>query len=409
MNGKQNQESPMRILMVHNLYQQRGGEDISTEQDVELLQSHGHEVQTYFRNNEEIRQYSLLKKASLFFRPAWSWQAYRQIRRILKTFQPDVVHVQNFFPLISPAVFYACHSLKIPVVFSLRNYRLACANSYFYRDNMVCEDCIRHSALHGMVHKCYHRSLVQTASVAMMQVTHRWLKTWEKKIDVIAPVSKFAAGKMLDMGLGSENTLVRKNYLMQDPGEGHESRTGAVFVGRLSPEKGTDTLIRAWQQLPHVPLQIIGTGPEEANLQQGMAGNAEVIFCGHLPHGEMLKRIKSAQVLVMPSVWYETFGRTIIEAYATATPVIVSRLGAMTELVDEGKTGLLFDPGDADDLVQKVTWAMNHPQETAEMGIQARRVFLEKFSADNAYHRLMEVYQVAVMKKATNAQTLCQS
>jgi glycosyltransferase involved in cell wall biosynthesis len=238
----------------------------------------------------------------------------------------------------------------------------------------------------------------------MMQVIHRWLKTWEKKIDVIAPVSKFAARKMLDMGLGSENTLVRKNYLMQDPGEGHESRTGAVFVGRLSPEKGTDTLIRAWQQLPHVPLQIIGTGPEEANLQQGMAGNAEVIFCGHLPHGEMLKRIKSAQVLLMPSVWYETFGRTIIEAYATGTPVIVSRLGAMTELVDEGKTGLLFDPGDADDLVQKVTWAMNHPQETAEMGIQARRVFLEKFGADNAYHRLMEVYQQAQKKnKELNA------
>ena len=388
----------MRILMAHNTYQQRGGEDISTEQDVALLQSHGHEVQTYIRNNEEIRHYSLLKKAFLFFRPVWSWQAYDQIQKILKSFQPDVVHVQNFFPLISPAVFYACHRLKIPVVFSLRNYRLACANGFFYRDNRVCEDCIRHSALHGMIHKCYHGSLIQTTSVAMMQVTHGWLRTWEKKIDVIAPVSKFAAGKMLDMGLSPNNTLVRKNYLMQDPGEGHGLRAGAVFAGRLSPEKGTDILIQAWQHLPQVPLQIIGTGPEESILQQSLEGNTEVIFCGRLPHGEMLNRIKSAQVLVMPSVWYETFGRTIIEAYATGTPVIVSRLGAMAELVDEGKTGLLFNPGDANDLVQKVTWAMTHTQEMAVMGKNARKLFLEQYSADIAYQKLLEVYLQAIKK-----------
>lgn len=393
----------MRILMVHNTYQQRGGEDVSTEQDVGLLQSHGHQVQTYIRSNDEIKDYSLLQKVFLFFRPAWSWQAYRQIKHILKAFQPEIVHVQNFFPLISPAVFYACHRMKIPVVFSLRNYRLGCANGYFYRDHFVCEDCIRHSPLHGIVHKCYHDSFIQTTSVSLMQVTHRLFKTWGKKVDIICPVSGFAARKMIGAGLDPDNIIVRENYLKVDPGESSKPRNGAVFVGRLSPEKGISTLMQAWENLPDVPLQIIGDGPEYHKIKNSISTiNSQVVLTGHLSHNEMLRKVGQAQFMVMPSVWYETFGRTIIEAYATGTPVIASRLGAVADLVDEGKTGLSFIPGDANDLVQKVRWAIKHPDEMTQMGKQARKTFLERYEADTAYERLMTIYQKAITKKTGN-------
>ena len=386
----------MRILMVHNTYQQRGGEDVSTEQDIELLRSHGHQVHTYFRNNDEIKNYAALQKAYLFFRPTWSWQSYRQTIKILKEFKPEIVHVQNFFPLISPSVFYACKRMKIPVVFNLRNYRLGCANSYFYRENSVCEECIHRSPLCGIYYKCYHKSAIQTAAVTLMQIVHRYFKTWEKKIDVISPVSDFAASKMVYAGLKPNNIIVRKNYLKADPGEGSGRRSGAVFVGRLSPEKGLSTLMNAWEKLPDVPLKIIGTGPEEANIKEKSAKlQSRVTLSGQLPHSEMLAEVKESQFLVMPSVCYETFGRTIVEAYATGTPVIASRLGAIAELVEDGQTGLLFTAGDSDDLAEKVTWAIHHPEDMARMGKHARQVFLDKYEAGSAYQQLMAVYQAA--------------
>lgn len=394
----------MRILMVHNTYQQRGGEDVSTEQDIELLRSHGHEVRTYFRSNDEIKNYTVLQKISLFFRPAWSWQSYRQIIRILKEFTPDVVHVQNFFPLISPSVFYACKRMKIPVVFNLRNYRLGCANSYFYRENFICEECIQRSPFCGISHKCYHGSSLQTASVTMMQLVHRLLRTWEKKVDIISPVSDFAAEKMVHTGLKPDNILVRKNYLKADPGQGCGQRSGAVFVGRLSPEKGLSTLMSAWEKLPDVPLKIIGTGPEESDIKEKSKKlQPQVTLTGQLPHSEMLAEIKKSQFLVMPSVWYETFGRTIVEAYATGTPVIASCLGAVAELVEDGQTGLLFTAGSANDLAEKVTWAIHHPEEMARMGQHARQVFLDKYEAGSAYRQLMAVYQNAIANNARKA------
>lgn len=396
----------MRILMIHNTYQHRGGEDVSTEQDIDLLRSHGHQVQTYFRSNDEIKQYSPLQKAFLFFRPTWSWQSYWQIIQLLKEFKPEIVHVQNFFPLISPSVFYACKRMKIPVVFNLRNYRLGCANSYFYRENFVCEECIHRSPLCGIYYKCYHESSLQTASVTLMQIFHRFFKTWEKKVDIISPVSDFAADKMIYAGLKPENIVVRKNYLKADPGVGSDLRNGAVFVGRLSPEKGLNTLIQAWKKLPDVPLQIIGDGPAYPNLKETTTIiHARISLTGQLPHSEMLEEVKKSQFLVMPSVWYETFGRTIVEAYATGTPVIASCLGAVAELVDDGQTGLLFTAGDAGDLAEKVRWAVKHPAEMARMGKQARKVFLEKYEADMAYERLIAVYQRAIANQIRDEST----
>ncbi|MDX9864996.1 MAG: glycosyltransferase family 4 protein [Anaerolineaceae bacterium] len=229
-----------------------------------------------------------------------------------------------------------------------------------------------------------------------MQIVHRYFKTWEKKIDVISPVSDFAASKMVYAGLKPNNIIVRKNYLKADPGEGSGRRSGAVFVGRLSPEKGLSTLMNAWEKLPDVPLKIIGTGPEEANIKEKSAKlQSRVTLSGQLPHSEMLAEVKESQFLVMPSVWYETFGRTIVEAYATGTPVIASRLGAIAELVEDGQTGLLFTAGDSDDLAEKVTWAIHHPEDMARMGKHARQVFLDKYEAGSAYQQLMAVYQAA--------------
>ncbi|MEM2001951.1 MAG: glycosyltransferase, partial [Candidatus Methanomethylicaceae archaeon] len=168
----------MRILMLHNYYQHWGGEDASTEQELRLLRRHGHEVLFYSRHNNEIKSFSLFRKALLFFEASWSLKSYNEIKKLIRDFQPDVAHFHNFFPLISPSAYYACAEMGIPVIQTLHDYRLLCPTGWLFRDGRVCEDCFSNSLWHGIKFGCYHNSRTQTADVALMLKTHRILRTW---------------------------------------------------------------------------------------------------------------------------------------------------------------------------------------------------------------------------------------
>jgi len=387
----------MRILMVHNYYQRWGGEDESTEQELRLLSRHGHEVRLYSRHNNEIKAFSLLRKGLLFFEPTWSWKSYNEIKRILLEFQPDIVHFQNFFPLISPAAYYACAEIGVPTIQTLRNYRLLCPIGWLFRGGSICEECSKHSLWRGIRYGCYHNSRLQTASIVLMLKMHRLLGTWQKKVDIFIALTEFARRKFVEGGLPASRIVVRPNFLGDDPGFAETIREYVLFVGRLSAEKGLTVLLEAWRDLPDVPLKIVGDGPirpwVEGYIRRNRLRKVELV--GFVPLAEVLQYLRGAFLLVMPSMWYETFGRTIIEAYATGTPVIASRLGAMAELVEEDETGLLFNPGDPGDLVAKVRYAMEHSQEVARWGRNARLVFERRYSADAAYESLMTIYDMA--------------
>jgi glycosyltransferase involved in cell wall biosynthesis len=385
----------MNVLMVHNYYQQPGGEDESAEQEISLLQRHGHTVHLFSRHNNEINSYSPIQKALLFFEPTWSFTTYRQIKDLLLSLDIDIVHIQNFFPLVSPALFYACHELNKKTFCMLHNYRLLCPNSIFYRDGNICEDCLGGTLWSGVIHKCYHESALQSASIALMLKTHRLAKTWVDKVDAYITLSEFTRRKFIEGGLPISKLFVRPNFLIEDPGIGEHDREYALFIGRLSPEKGVMTMIDAWKNHPNIPLKIIGEGPERPHIEEIIRLHQlnQIELLGFLPLIEVYKALKKALFLVMPSVWYETFGRVIIEAYATGTPVIASRLGGMEEIIIEQKTGLLFTPGDALDLSTQVQYAIDHPQELSTWGKQARSQYEQKYTADSAYEKLISIYE----------------
>jgi glycosyltransferase involved in cell wall biosynthesis len=388
----------MKILMVHNYYQQRGGEDESTEEEIRLLKARDHEVLLFCRHNNEINMFSSFRKGLLFFEPTWSPRSFRRLRYILREFDADIVHVQNFFPLQSPSIYYACASMGTPVVQSLRNYRLLCPSATLFRRGNVCEECSTRSLWQGIAHGCYRHSRIQTASVALMIWLHRTLRTWRYWVDSFVTLSNFAKEKLTRAGVPRSKIFVRPNFLACDVSLGNLRREGALFIGRLSPEKGVHSLVEAWRSVSFVPLKIAGEGPERLSVNQFLQGSRlrNVEMLGFIPSREILKYLKAASFLVMPSTCYETFGRTIIEAYATGTPVIASRLGAIAEIVEDGKTGILFTPGDPKDLAAKVQWAWTHQEEMQQMGRQAREIYEKRYTADTAYDLLMDIYKKAI-------------
>jgi glycosyltransferase involved in cell wall biosynthesis len=232
-----------------------------------------------------------------------------------------------------------------------------------------------------------------------MITTHRWLKTWHEQVDVYVVPTEFARKKFIEGGWPAEKTVVKPNFVLADTGPGEGRGEYALFVGRLSSEKGVDTLLAAWERLRgRVPLKIVGDGPLASQVIEGAGRVPEVECLGQIPLEEVFKVMGEATFLVFPSESYETFGLVAIEAFARGTPVIASRIGAVTELVEPGRTGLHFRPGDSADLVEQVEWALAHPRKLAQMRREARAEFEAKYTAEQNYRMLMEIYEVAMAR-----------
>ncbi len=362
----------------------------------ELLSGFGHRVVEYARHNDEIKDYGMWKIATLAPRTVWAWDSYKEIRALLERERRDLAHFHNTFPLISPAAYYACRDAGVPVVQTLHNYRLVCPAATFFDGERVCEACVSHSLWRAVAHGCYRRSRAATATVALMLAVHRRLGTWTRLVDCYIAPTEFGRRKFVEAGLPEEKIVVKPNLVHPDPGARNGAGEYALFVGRLSPEKGLRTLLGAWGRLNRrVPLAIVGDGPLRAELAEQAAkrGASTISFHGRLTMDQTLAAMKRARFLVFPSKSYEGMPRTVIEAYACGVPVIASRLGAMEEIVDDGRTGLHFTAGDAEDLAAKVEWAWTHPNEMQEMGRAARAEYEAKYTAERNYQMLMGIYR----------------
>jgi len=390
---------PMKILLVHNTYQQAGGEDVVFEQEKKNLQRAGHHVATYERSNHEMEQFSTLQRAMLIKRIVWATDSRQEFAQLLARESPDVVHVHNTFIMISPSIYSACRDQGVPVVQTLQNYRLMCPGALFFRDGRVCEDCVEHSLWRGIQHGCYRGSHVQTAGVALMLAWHRQLKTYQELVDCSVAATEFSRGKFVAAGFDADKIVVKPNFVDQDPGPRKQPGDYAVFAGRLSQEKGVTTLLDAWEHVHQdCPLKIVGDGPLRARLevQARERGLANVTFCGRLSREESIATVKGARFQITPSLWYEGFPMVIVEAFACGVPVLCSRLGGMQEIVADAETGLHFNPGDAQDLARKVEWAWNHPEELVAMGRAARRKYETDYTAEKNYSLLMKIYEDTV-------------
>ncbi len=389
----------MKILLVHNKYQQPGGEDVVFEQERKLLEAAGHKVAAYCRTNDEINQYSGLQRLTLIKNTISSDDSRRQVFEVLRREQPDVVHIHNTFMMISPSIYPACREAGVPVVQTLHNYRLLCPAANFFRDGHVCEECEAHGVWRGVRYGCYRGSRVATATVAAMLTVHRQKHTYQDSVDRFIALSNFARSKFVAGGLPGERIEVKPNFVDPDPGQRTQGGGYAVFVGRLSEEKGLGTLVAAWARLVNkVPLVIVGDGPVGPTLKKlaQEKGVTSIDFRGRLPRHEAQEVVKGSSFMVLPSECYENFPMGMVEAFACGVPVIASRLGALQELVDDGRTGLHFGPGSPQELAEKVEWAWSHPERMREMGKEARREFENRYTAEKNYSMLMNIYKSVI-------------
>ncbi|NMG20018.1 glycosyltransferase [Brasilonema bromeliae] len=401
----------MKILIAHNRYVYAGGEDVVVQAERELLESYGHNVLIWEVNNDSIIGIQGKVKAALSV--VYSSTSREQIKEKISHFRPDIVHVHNFFPLLSPAVYDACRDANIPVVQTLHNYRLACPKAMPLRDGKICEDCIgKVVPWSGVAHGCYRGSRVQSAAVATMLTFHTFRGTWQNRVDAYIALTNFHKDKMVQAGLPRDKIHVKPNFVLPPKfkSETHKLKNYALFVGRLSEEKGVSTLIDAYAQ-GHlsIPLKIVGDGPLDEALRQQVQtrGLGEVItFLGRQTKATVLELMYNAKFLIFPSIWYEGFPLTIAEAFACSLPVIAAKLGSMAEIVEDGVTGLHFEVRNPLDLAAKINWAITHPEAIDTMEINARCTYEAKYTPEANYKQLMEIYNQVMNQAQTKSENV---
>jgi glycosyltransferase involved in cell wall biosynthesis len=386
----------MQILSVHNRYLQRGGEEESYELEAQILREQGHQVDVYEESNLNLKQLSLLQRS---LTTIWSRKTYQAVSYMLATTSYDIVHVHNFFPLISPSVYYAAQKARVPVVQTLQNFRLLCPNGLFLRQGKVCEDCLgKFIPYPGVIHGCYRDSKIASAGVATMLSVHRALGTWKNLVDRYIALTNYDRDKFIQGGIPAAKIAIKPNIIHPDPGVGDGQGNYAVFVGRLSVEKGIDILLTAWEQLaPKIPLKIVGEGPLAHHVAQAAERIPEIEWLGYQPLEQVFEIVGQAQFFIYPSKWNETFSRVAVEAFAKGTPVIAAAgVPAMADLVKPGVTGLHFKIGDANALVEQVNWLLDRPIVLAQMRLDARAEFERRYTPQENYRQLMTVYDRAI-------------
>ena len=392
----------MRIVVAHNYYQQPGGEDQVFAAEVALLRRFGHDVQTFVVHNEALDGLSRIKAMAA---SVWNRASYEAVRPLVRQTRAEVVHFHNTFPLISPAAYRAARDEGAAVVQTLHNFRLVCPCALLFREGVVCEECLgRSMAWPGIVHGCYRQSRTTTAAVAGMVWAHELLGTWHNDVDVYVAPTSFARSKLIEGGLPAEKLVVKPNFVDPDPGVGAGRGEYMLFVGRLSAEKGIDTLLAAWEGLPEaIPLKIVGDGPLAGVVADAAAQRTNIEWLGRRSLAEVYELMGDAAALVFPSRCYETFGRSIVEAFARGTPVIASGHGAMTDLVEHRRTGLLFAPGDAADLASQVRLLLADPQLACSMRAAARTEYESHYTGPTNYEQLINIYTRAIRSRPAAA------
>jgi glycosyltransferase involved in cell wall biosynthesis len=393
----------MRVLICHNFYQQGGGEDQVFAAETELLQKNGHDVQTHAVHNDAIEFQGRLKLAASTI---WNRSAATDIAARVRKHSAQIVHFHNTFPLLSPAVYSAARRAGAAVVQTLHNYRLICPSATLFREGKPCEKCLGHLPLPGIIHACYRGSRAASAATAAMLTVHRALGTYADQVDAYIALTQFARNKFLAAGFDAAQIHVKPNFLDPDPGPGSGEGQFALFVGRLTEEKGIQSMLDAWKTAgATIPLKICGDGPLAQSVHQAAESNSSIQWLGRRPLAEVIDLMGRATMLVFPSLWYEGFPRTIVESFARGTPVIAGNLGSMKELIQPGRTGALFEAGNSAQMARTALDLLsNHVSLSAMRGF-AREEFLKKYDMARNHRIMLDIYQKAIERREQIEQT----
>ncbi len=388
----------MRILVVHDRYQQLGGEQAAVEAQTALLRARGHEVVLYGRDNAEVKQYDVWQQAAFFPAAVFSQRTYQDIKSFAARNRPDVAHIHNVFPLISPSVYRALQDAQIPTIQTVHNFRFLCPNGLFYTHGQICERCKHGNTLHAVRLKCYRQSYFLSALYALTIATHRRWGTFET-IDRFIALTEFTAQKLTEGKLTTrEKISVLGNFLpdpLPTPNLAGKREPYVVYLGRLSFEKGVQVLIETMAGLPDLNLKILGDGPLAGSLQElaRESGSRNIEFLGYVGGEAKWQILRNAMAAVIPSVCYENFPLAALESMAVGTPVVASNLGSLPYVIEDGKNGLLFKAGDRLDLQRKLAGLMIQPSEVAAIGVDGCKSIELRFSAESHYRQLMAIYR----------------
>lgn len=385
----------MKILLAHEYYQSTSpsGEDSMFRAERDLLRAAGHDVVTYEVHNDEIGA-GFAARLRVAVATPWSRKTTRTFRALLARERPAIAHFHNTFPLISPSAYAACQQAQVPVVQTLHNYRLVCAGALLQRDGVPCEKCVGHSVLPAIAHACYRGSRAASSVAVAMLLFNRARSTYAQDVDRYIALTEFGREILVRGGLPAEKVVVRANGLTEDPGLGDGSGGFALFVGRLSGEKGVSTLVDAWRSVPGLPLRIVGGGEIRERLEaQAREAQVNVTFLGQRPRTEVLALMRTATVLVMPSEWYEGLPVTFIEALGCGLPIAASRIGALAELLRDGENGTHFPPANPAALAAAVNVLLADHEQLARIRRNNRALFEARYSPAAALQSLEAVYR----------------
>lgn len=380
----------MKIAQVHNFYQQSGGEDTVVFNEKNLLEENGHQVIPFYKSNSSIPELPIHKKVGLIKSTSYSTKSYTEFKDFLIKNKPDICHVHNTLPLITPSIYKACNDLNIPVIQTLHNYRLICVNGLFLRNGTVCEDCLCKSPKAGVKNKCYRNSHIQSYAVAKMLVKSRKSNVWSEKIDRYLCLTPFARSKFIKHGLPESKLFIKPNFT-KELAPTSKKDGSLLFVGRLETEKGIELIIELAKQTDN-KIKVIGSGKFSAQIQ----ALENIEYLGQLTNEETIKQIQKAKLLLFPSVWYEGMPMTILEAFSAKTAVLASDLGAMASLIEHNKTGYLFNPNSVSDFSAQIEKALSSDEKREIIAQNGHKEFENKFNKSSNYNLLISNYREVI-------------
>ena len=390
----------MKILLIHNTYQHKGGEDSVLKNEYQLLKENN-SVEKLLFNNDNIK--SSFDKLKIGFTSIFNNSSAKIVEKKIKEFSPDIIHVHNFFPIASPSIFYVANRLNIPIVMTIHNYRLICPNALLFKNNEICEKCIKKSfAIDGVLNGCYRESKVQTFALALMSYIHKKRKTWSTKIDKYIALTNFAKNKILDSSLNlDENKIVIKPNFVEDNGFDYDKEEYFLFVGRLSIEKGIKLLLKSFEE-NHKKLIIIGSGPLEAVVKESAQKNSNIEYVGYQNKEFIIHKLKKAKALIFTSIWYEGMPMTILESFSVGTPIIAPNIGGPNEIVKNHINGLIYESNNLNSLSSKIEILASENKLHKQLCVGARKSYEEGYTVAKNYKLLMDIYKGVINEKKEN-------
>ncbi|MBS2210214.1 glycosyltransferase family 4 protein [Carboxylicivirga mesophila] len=381
----------MRVLFIHNRYQQAGGEDTVVKMEMDMLRENGNEVDLLEFNNDNIT--TLTDKLRAFVSSIYSFSTKRIVETKISETSYDVIHVHNFFPLVSPSVYDAAYKYKIPIVQTLHNYRIICPGALLMQDGKICEKCLKGNYFNAMIYKCYRNSILGSLSIALMDGVHRAINTWNNKINKVICLTEFAKNKFIEGGIDKNKLVVKPNFLLikEDLPEEINRENVGLFVGRISEEKGINSLIEIHDKLKGLIL-IVGDGPAIDKLK----GLSKFKILGRKSNKEVVELMRKSSFLLFPSIWYEGLPMTILEAFSNKLPVIATNIGAMKELIKDDSNGLHYNIGRSEEMAEKINWAFDNYEQFRKYGLNAYITFKESYSSEVNYSKQIEIYKQVI-------------